>query len=223
MGGRGRLLRLGTPGSELPALHGRDDDRGGYRIHEATKAALDSLARTIDSSNSWRQLVEDMQTRHPEPGQILDAYRRESRRVLALLIRDDLIRIPPCEELLFVPTPPANRETYAWGGYGGIRERDGVMYGRFFVTDIVPGMTTQEVDDKLRAQNYGWITPIALHEGYPGHHLQNVYARLNQRSLLRQFGNTYYGEGWALYAEHWMRRAGLYVTADQQLGQLQMR
>jgi uncharacterized protein (DUF885 family) len=37
-------------------------------------------------------------------------------------------------------------------------------------------------------------------------------------------GNTYYGEGWALYAEHWMARAGLFTgNPDGQLAQLQMR
>ena len=195
----------------------------GYRIHEATKRALDSLARDIDSTKSWRELVDDMQTRHPEPGKILTAYERESHRVLGFLITHDLIRIPPCEELLYVPTAPQNRETYAWGGYGGLRERDGVLYGRFFVTDVVPGMTEQAIDDKLRAQNNGWVSVIALHEGYPGHHLQQVYARRHDRPVRRRFGNTYFGEGWALYAEHWMRRAGLFVTDDQQLAQLQMR
>jgi uncharacterized protein (DUF885 family) len=195
----------------------------GYRIHEETKAALDSLARTVDGGKSWSELVQDMQGRHPEPGSILAEYERESRRVEALLVRENLIRIPPCEDLLLVPTPPALRETYAWGGYGGIRDRDDVMIGRFFVTDVVPGMTPQQVDDKLRAQNLGWIAVIALHEGYPGHHLQNVYARSNGRRLRRRFGNTYYGEGWALYAEHWMQREGLFINTDQQLAQLQMR
>jgi hypothetical protein len=195
----------------------------GYRIHEQTKRALDSLAATIDSAKSWRQLVDEMQGRHPEPGEIIAAYRRASLHVLGFLIQHDLIRIPPCQELLYVPTPPALRETYAWGGYGGIRERDSVMYGRFFATDVTPGMTPQEVDDKLRAQSYGWISVIALHEGYPGHHLQTVYARRNPRLLRRRFSSTYYGEGWALYAEHWMRRAGLFTTDDQKLAQLQMR
>lgn len=195
----------------------------GYRIHEATKRALDSLAREIDSTESWRALVEEMQTRHPEPGRILAAYEQESHRVEGFLITHDLIHLPPCQELLFVPTAPQNRETYAWGGYGGLRERDHVLYGRFFVTDVVPGMSEQAVEDKLRAQNDGWISVIALHEGYPGHHLQQVYARQQERPLRRRFGNTYFGEGWALYAEHWMRRAGLFVTDDQKLAQLQMR
>lgn len=195
----------------------------GRRIHEATKRALDSLAQQIRPSTPWRALAEEMRTRHPAPGAITDAYRRESRRVLALITRDDLVTIPPCQELTFVPTPPQLRETYAWGGYGGLTPRDSVLVGRFFVTDVVPGMTPQQVEEQLRTQINGWIAVIALHEGYPGHHLQTVYASRNPRRLRRRGGNTYYGEGWALYAEHWMARAGLFDTPDARLGQLQMR
>lgn len=196
----------------------------GRRIHAVTKTALDSLARTMRPGTPWRTLVEEMQTRHPEPGRITDAYRMHSRRVQAMLISGNLITLPPCEELTFVPTPPQLRETYAWGGYGGITMRGTTMTGRFFVTDVVPSMTPRQVQEKLRTQNNGWVSVIALHEGYPGHHLQQVYTRLNPRPLRRRGGNTYYGEGWALYAEHWMARAGLFEgNPDGRLGQLQMR
>ncbi len=195
----------------------------GRQIHAATLLALDSLARELRPGAPWRRLADEMRERHPRPGEITEAYRRASRRVQALLIRDDLVAIPPCEELTFVPTPPQLRETYAWGGYGGITMRDNVAVGRFFVTDVVPGMSPREVEENLRTQNDGWIAVIALHEGYPGHHLQQVYARRNARPLRRRGGNTYYGEGWALFAEHWMARAGLFDTPDARLGQLQMR
>lgn len=196
----------------------------GRRIHAATKQALDSFALRVRPGTPWRTLADEMRTRHPAAGSIIAAYRTQSHRVQALLIRDDLIRIPPGEELIFVPTPFQLRETYAWGGYGGITMRDSIATGRFFATDVVPSMTPAQVDEKLRTQNNGWVSVIALHEGYPGHHLQQVYARRNPNRLRRAGGNTYYGEGWALYAEHWMARAGLFAdNPDGQLGQLQMR
>jgi uncharacterized protein (DUF885 family) len=198
----------------------------GRRIHAATKLALDSLAHRLHpgSGPSWHQLAEEMQERHPEPGHIIEAYRQASLRVQALLARDTLIAIPPNEQLIFVPTPPQLRETYAWGGYGGITLRDSVATGRFFVTDVVPSMSPEQVRQKLRTQSNGWISVIALHEGYPGHHLQAVYTRKNPSRLRRMGGNTYNGEGWALYSEHWMARAGLFAdNPDGQLGQLQMR
>ncbi len=195
----------------------------GRRIHAATRLVLDSMAERLSPGTPWRTLADDLRARHPRAGEITEAYRRASRRVQALLIRDDLVTIPACEELTFVPTPPQLRETYAWGGYGGITMRDGAAVGRFFVTDVAPGMSPQQVEEKLRTQNHGWIEVIALHEGYPGHHLQQVYARRNPRRLRQRGGNTYYGEGWALYAEHWMARAGLFDSPDARLAQLQMR
>lgn len=44
-------------------------------------------------------------------------------------------------------------------------------------------MTPETVRERLRVQNNGWIEVIALHEGYPGHHLQESYALRNPRKL----------------------------------------
>lgn len=195
----------------------------GQRIHAATRLALDSLASRIRPGASWHTLADEMRDRHPAPGQILNAYETASHHVQAFLIYDDLVYLPPMQELIFVPTPPELRETYAWGGYGGITQRDSVDVGRFFVTDVVPGMTAEAVQEKLRAQNNGWIEVIALHEGYPGHHLQQSYAMRNSRMLRHVADDSYAGEGWALYAEHWMARRGLFRDTDGQLAQLQMR
>jgi len=198
----------------------------GRRIHAATRLALDSLAHRLQpGGSSWHELADRMDERHPEPGHIIEAYRQASAKVHELLLHDSLITIPPGERLIFVPTPPQLRETYAWGGYGGLAQlRDTTLTGRFFVTDVVPSMSPEEVRQKLRTQSNGWISVIALHEGYPGHHLQAVYTRRNPSRVRRMGGNTYYGEGWALFAEHWMARAGLFAdNPDGQLAQLQMR
>jgi hypothetical protein len=195
----------------------------GWRIHRETKQMLEAVAHRMNPSGSLEQTISAMKARHPEASTIADAYHRQSDRVRQLLISHDLVAIPPAETLVFVPTPPDLRETYAWGGYGGIEESAGVRVGRFFVTDVVPGMTPAAVTEKLRIQNFGWITVIALHEGYPGHHLQTLYAMKSPRQVRSRLGSTYYGEGWALFAESWMGRSGFYTTADDTLAWLQMR
>jgi uncharacterized protein (DUF885 family) len=195
----------------------------GRRAHSETKVALEDLARRVDPEKSWNTLVEEMKGRHPEPGTIAEAYRRESGRARSLLVTQQMVTIPEPETLLFVPTPPALRETYAWAGYGGIEVRDQVPSGRFFVTDVVPEMSEAEREQKLRAQNNGWVTVIALHEGYPGHHLQSLYSRNNPSKVRSRLGSTYFGEGWGLYCEAWMAREGFYKNADDSLAWLQMR
>lgn len=195
----------------------------GKRVHADTKEKLKAIARRVDPTRTWQELVDDMKTRHPEAYKITAAYKKESDRVRELIVSKNLIAIPEPETLLFVPTPPALRETYAWGGYGGITVRDSVPAGRFFVTDIVPEMKPGQVQEKLRAQNDGWVTVIALHEGYPGHHLQSLYTRRNPDKVRSRLGSTYYGEGWALFCEAWMAQAGFYQNADDSLAWLQMR
>ncbi|OGU74192.1 MAG: hypothetical protein A3H45_03850 [Ignavibacteria bacterium RIFCSPLOWO2_02_FULL_55_14] len=195
----------------------------GRRVHRETQQALMDLARRIDPVRSWQELVEDMKRVHPQPGAIIAAYEEESGRAKDLIGRRSMITIPPAETLIFVPTAPALRETYAWGGYGGIVQQNSVMTGRFFVTDIVPGMSTSEIEEKLRTQNTGWITVIALHEGYPGHHLQSVYSRLHPHPVRSRLGSTYFGEGWALFCESWMGREGFFTDRWDSLGWLQMR
>lgn len=195
----------------------------GWRVHRETKKEIEALANRINREKSVADLIEDMKSRHPAAGRIQEAYRKESDRAKALLLDKELITIPAPETLLFVPTPLAIRETYAWAGYGGINVREGVPHGRFFVTDVVEGMSENEITEKLRAQNYGWITVIALHEGYPGHHLQALYARENKSKVRSRLGSTYFGEGWALYCEAWMAREGFYQSADDSLAWLQMR
>jgi uncharacterized protein (DUF885 family) len=195
----------------------------GWKMHNETKKLLEEFARKTDPGKTWKELVEEMKSHHPEPHRIADEYRSESDRVLKLLRDGKLVAIPPAETLIFVPTPLPLRETYAWGGYGGTTMKEGRSTGRFFVTDVTPDMSPEKVEEKLRTQNTGWITVIALHEGYPGHHLQQVYAEKNPRKIREQLGSTYYAEGWALYCESWMARNGYYLDRWDSLGWLQMR
>ena len=48
----------------------------------------------------------------------------------------------------------------------------------------------------------------ALHEGYPGHHLQLSVANRIESLVRRQLGTTVFIEGWALYCEEMMEEEG---------------
>jgi hypothetical protein len=195
----------------------------GEALHERTRRQLDSLAAAVAPGVGWRALADSLKRNHPHADGVRAAYERESNRAKAHLIRHDLFRIPPCERLLFIDTPPQLRATYAYGGYSPASPGDSVHTGRFFVTPVEAHMTPAEVEAKLRGHNHGWITVVALHEGYPGHHLQTVKKFENPRVARRRLSDSYFGEGWALYAEDFMRRTGFYETTDALVAQLRMR
>jgi len=55
-----------------------------------------------------------------------------------------------------------------------------------------------------------WFRGAAVHEAYPGHHLQLSIANQHASMVRRSFRDNFFVEGWALYCEELMARSGLY-------------
>jgi uncharacterized protein (DUF885 family) len=54
---------------------------------------------------------------------------------------------------------------------------------------------------------------VAVHEGYPGHHMQGSFANMMGTSpITKMTGNSAYLEGWARYSEALAEEAGIYRT-----------
>jgi uncharacterized protein (DUF885 family) len=68
--------------------------------------------------------------------------------------------------------------------------------------------------DEWREQTRGEAEIVAVHEGWPGHHLQIATAASVEglHPVMRLLGSTAYIEGWARYAEMLAEEAGLYQT-----------
>ena len=72
----------------------------------------------------------------------------------------------------------------------------------------------------MRGHGAHAIPATAVHEGYPGHHLQLVRANACRRKLRRMTWSTVFGEGWALYCEDMMWEAGFYTDPRIRIFQL---
>lgn len=67
--------------------------------------------------------------------------------------------------------------------------------------------------DNWATETRGAAEITALHEAYPGHHMQFAYARaLPQSDIAKLSFNSAYIEGWARYAERLSEDAGIYAT-----------
>lgn len=67
--------------------------------------------------------------------------------------------------------------------------------------------------EKWATQTRGGAEIVAVHEGYPGHHMQIAYANtLPSTPLARLTYNSAYVEGWARYSEMLAEEAGMYTS-----------
>ncbi|HEY0995004.1 MAG TPA: DUF885 domain-containing protein [Gemmatimonadaceae bacterium] len=195
----------------------------GFRVLHETTGELAALAHAIDSTRSWRQLADSAKTLHPPADSVFAAYSAEAARARAFIREKGLFTLPAGERLDMVLTPPHLRQTYAYGGYSPAAPFEKRKVGRFFVTPVEPGSTPEQVESKLRGHNAGWITIVAVHEGYPGHHLQYATAATQPNVLRKLYGSEVFGEGWGLYAEELMYRNGFFPDSLARLTQLRMK
>jgi len=85
--------------------------------------------------------------------------------------------------------------------------------GVLYVTPIDIRRSKDEQAAQLAAHCTPALPIIALHEGYPGHHLQLGHANRSGSRLRRIVHSDVFAEGWALYCEELMWEQG-YFTAD---------
>jgi uncharacterized protein (DUF885 family) len=67
--------------------------------------------------------------------------------------------------------------------------------------------------EKWRDDTRGGAEITAVHEGYPGHHMQISFATMTSSGpIANMLGNSAYAEGWARYSEALAEEAGIYQT-----------
>ena len=101
--------------------------------------------------------------------------------------------------------------------------RDGgiVAYRQGSLRSGMASVVTVDLSEP-RAHLRCFITPLGMHEGVPGHHLQIALAAENEalRPFRRSVWFSAFGEGWALYAERLGYEMELYETPTARIGAL---
>lgn len=194
----------------------------GWRLFEETEEAMKELAQRIDRHKTARELMEVAKADHPNADELLDVYRREMARARQFVASRNIVTIPEGESLKIEPTPPFLRGIIPYAAYMMPGPLEKTQQGIFLVTPVDPQSPKEEQEEKLKGHYYGKLPVTALHEAYPGHHLQLVYAN-GVGSLPRKLGafiSTLFVEGWAFYCEELMEQLGYIDQPLQRLGRL---
>ncbi|WP_346662636.1 DUF885 family protein [uncultured Merdimonas sp.] len=158
--------RLGVSFEELLAWHREEIEK--------TRAEVFAIAGSLDISDPAPKTMEEVvgilnlyegACKSPE-----EMYRRANtylKRTRALA--HEYVRLPEDESCVCVEAPLSCIDSYPWGGYEGGDFSVRPLRGQMFLNQC----NYENISD-------GWIRLNALHEAYPGHHVQYIRAEVDE-------------------------------------------
>jgi uncharacterized protein (DUF885 family) len=192
--------------------------RYGHRLADEVEADLAQRAARLDGSRGWPDVVERLRQDHPTAETLVADYAREMARARDFVAQRGLAPIPEAP-LEVVPTPAFMRPLVPFAAYDGPGAYSSDRTGLFYVTVPDPRLPESQRERLLRDHCRHELAATALHEGYPGHHLQLVHARNQPSHARKNLWTPLTVEGWALYCEDMMGEEGFYASAEEQFFQ----
>ena len=190
------LRELGLTVDEIYAI--------GKRFLRESRRELGRLAQEIPGGGSVEGAKEAVKGDHPADWkEALDYTATAMEDAKRFILEHDLATIPSNEVLRVIETPPYLRHLLPFAAYNSPGHFDKVQEGLYMVTPY------EDKPEMLRENSYAGTRNTAVHEGYPGHHLQLSCANLNPSlARLLSFGAVESVEGWAHYCEQMMKEKG---------------
>jgi uncharacterized protein (DUF885 family) len=192
--------------------------RYGLHLKEELEADLARRAARLDGGRSWQEVADRLRGDHPPAAALVDAYAREMARARDFVAERGLAPLPDAP-LDVVPTPSFMRPVIPFAAYDSPGPYSSDRTGWFYVTvpdpALPPGVQERILRDHCRHE----LAATALHEGYPGHHLQLVHAQSHPSDTRKNVWTPLTVEGWALYCEDMMGEEGFYRGEEERFFQ----
>jgi uncharacterized protein (DUF885 family) len=196
----------------------------GQKAFEETEALAQQVAQRIQpGAKHWTEVYEKIKDDHPKADGIKEAYQAKIDLAKAFVIEHKIATLPAGENVITIDTPPAMRRSSPFGTFQSVDAFGDGLQGKLVLTPIEDWMTPQQRKDRLRSHHNAWIPIIAVHEAYPGHHVDGLNRKANTRLLRKVVRESIMSEGWGLYTEEMMFQQGFLQGDDVRLTQLRNR
>lgn len=206
-----------------------DDDvdsllRKGEQSFADTIQLLEETASRLDPKKTWQELIKKNRKHHPTADHLLSEWEKEIQRARQHVINKNLVIVPDGEKVVVVPTPPSRRDSSPFGLMSTPRPFSDSKLGTLVINPVDPDLPQALKEELLSGHDYTFISTIAPHETYPGHHLQALKVQENPRIIRKLIGSSLFGEGWGLYTEELMYETGFFKNVGRtRLTQLRTR
>ncbi len=192
--------------------------RYGLHLAEEVEADLKAMAAEIAPGTPWPDLVDRLRETHPAAEQLVSAYAHEMERARRFVLERDLVPMPE-GPLDVIETPAFLKPLIPYAAYQPPGPFAADRTGWFYVTPPDAQYDAATREGILRDHCVHELASTALHEGYPGHHLQFLMAQQQERTVRKLVGTPLTIEGWALYCEEMMGEEGFYRGLEERFFQ----
>ncbi len=184
--------------------------RYGEALVREVQGDLEARAAALAPGVPWRALIERLRAAHPARGDLVAAYGTAMERARRFVAERGLASIPE-GPLQVVATPSYMQPLIPFAAYDPPGAFGEARVGWFYVS--VPE------EAQLREHSVHELAMTALHEGFPGHHLQHLVAQAQPSPVRRVVWTPLSVEGWALYCEGMMAEEGFLTRPEEALFQ----
>jgi uncharacterized protein (DUF885 family) len=173
-------------------------------------------AKLIDPKKTPAQVIHDISNDHPSEKDLIPATRRTLKGIQQFLIDKKIIDLPSLSLPLVEETPP-----YARSGSFASMDTPGAYESKakeafYYVTPVEKDWDAKHKEEHLRLYNKPVMDVITIHEVFPGHYVQFIYAPQFPTKTRKLYWCSSNAEGWAHYTEQMMIEEG-YGAGDPKL------
>jgi uncharacterized protein (DUF885 family) len=193
------------------------------RDRQKNEAAFQETAKKIDPSKSAAEVLAGLQMDHPEPSKLLQTTQDMLDSLRQFIESHHVITIPPGSDPAQVKeTPPFMRSTTSASMDTPGPFETAKLQGRYNMTLPDPSWPPDKQGDFMRQWYSAAISNVSVHEVYPGHYVQFLYAKQFPSDVRKVYGANTNIEGWAHYCEQMILDEGLHAEDPRyRLAQLQ--
>jgi len=205
---------IDVPLDELLAIADRDLKKN--------QAAFAETAKLIDSKKTPQQVLASVEADHPPAPKLLGVTQQELDAIGRFMTDHHIVTIPQAAPARVQETPPFLRATTSASMDipGPFEKVATEAYYNMTLPD--PKWPARETQEFMTQWYYAAISNVSVHEVWPGHYLQFLYAKGFPSDVRKVLGAATNSEGWAHYCEQMVIDEGFHADDPRyRLAQIQ--
>ena len=189
---------------------------------QQNEAAFQAAAKQIDATKPADTILASMEREHPKPAELLKTSQDALDAIRQFIVDRKIVTIPPSDPARVKETPPFMRSTTSASMDIPGPFEPAKLDAFYYMTLPDPRGSAAAQEDYMHSWYFAEISNVSVHEVYPGHYIQFLYAKAFPSDVRRVFGASSNSEGWAHYSEQMMIDEGFHAGDPKyRLAQLQ--